>query len=83
MLSTHSEDHDCCTLFLQSRALNQTGKPILFNACEWGLDDPWTWMRPYANAWRSGPDHHDEWNSTASIIELNHDRGAYTGQFRY
>ena len=37
-------------------------------------------MRPYANAWRSGPDHHDKWLSTTLIIELNHARGVYAGQ---
>jgi alpha-galactosidase len=62
-----------------ARALNRTGKRILFNSCEWGVDDPWTWMRPYANAWRSGPDHHDKWLSTTLIIELNHARGVYAG----
>jgi alpha-galactosidase len=62
-----------------SKALNNTGKPIFFNSCEWGQDDPWTWMRPYANAWRSGPDHHDVWSSTSSIIELNNNRGQYAG----
>jgi alpha-galactosidase len=62
-----------------SKALNKTGKPIFFNSCEWGQDDPWTWMRPYANAWRSGPDHHDSWTSTSVVIEFNHNRGQYAG----
>ena len=70
-------------IFLQSKALNQTGKPILFNSCEWGEDDPWTWMRPYANAWRTGPDHHDKWASTGLIIELNDALGDYAGQCTY
>ena len=26
-----------------SKALNDTGRPIHFNMCEWGLDDPWEW----------------------------------------
>lgn len=36
-------------------------------------------MKPYANAWRTGPDHHDKWTSTALIIELNYARGNYAG----
>ena len=64
---------------MQSKALNNTGKPIFFNSCEWGVEDPWTWMRPYANAWRSSPDHHDQWTSTALVIELNANRGQYAG----
>ena len=63
----------------QSKSFNATGKPIFYNSCEWGVEDPWTWMGQYANSWRSGPDHHDEWKSTASIIEHNADLGKYAG----
>lgn len=61
----------------QSKALNSTGKPIFFNACEWGKESPWEWMAAYANSWRSGPDHHDAWSSTSDIIERNADLGKY------
>ncbi len=67
------------TCTFQSKALNATGKPIFFNACEWGVDDPWKWMAQYANSWRTGSDHHDEWRSTAEIIEINADKGKYAG----
>jgi hypothetical protein len=30
-----------------SQALNATGRPIYFLACEWGIDDPWLWMNKY------------------------------------
>ena len=56
-----------------------TGKPIFFNSCEWGVEDPWGWMAQYANSWRSGPDHHDDWKSTSDIIEINSDKGKYAG----
>ena len=36
-------------------------------------------MAQYANSWRTGPDHHDEWHSTAKIIEINADKGKYAG----
>lgn len=62
-----------------SKTLNKTGKPIFFNSCEWGVEDPWEWMVQFANSWRSGPDHHDDWDSTASIIEVNADKGSYAG----
>ena len=65
--------------FFQSKALNKTSKPIFFNACEWGVDKPWEWMGEFANSWRTGPDHHDDWNSTARIIEINADKGKYAG----
>ncbi|XP_064390820.1 uncharacterized protein LOC135338698 [Halichondria panicea] len=60
-----------------SKALNETGKSIFFNSCEWGVEDPWEWMAQYANSWRSGPDHHDDWKSTSQIIEINADKGKY------
>lgn len=25
------------------KALNATGRPILFAMCEWGVADPWLW----------------------------------------
>ena len=70
--NTPSNDKDPHQLYKEfSDALNKTGRPILFNACEWGLDDPWKFMGKIANTWRTGPDHHDEWSSTAPIIEHN------------
>ena len=36
-------------------------------------------MAEYANSWRSGPDHHDDWDSTIKIIEVNADKGKYAG----
>ena len=37
------------------RALNDTGRPIVYSLCEWGVADPWTWApevcAPTASAW--------------------------------
>ena len=33
--------------------LNATGRPIIFDACEWAVDFPSTWMGPVANSWRT------------------------------
>jgi len=52
-------------------ALNQTGRPIFFALCEWGVENPWEWAMPYGNSWRTGGDHHDSWDSTGPIIEHN------------
>eukprot|EP01119_Soliformovum_irregulare_P010620 TRINITY_DN2622_c0_g1_i1.p1 TRINITY_DN2622_c0_g1~~TRINITY_DN2622_c0_g1_i1.p1 ORF type:complete len:412 (-),score=92.41 TRINITY_DN2622_c0_g1_i1:141-1376(-) len=65
-----------------SEALNKTGRPIFFNACEWGFHDPWLWAARDCNSWRSGQDHHDQWDGhpgTATIIEQNADLGKYAG----
>lgn len=64
----------------QSDALNKTGSRIWLNSCEWGVDNPWEWMRKYANSWRTTHDHHDDWGSTARAIEANADLGKYAGK---
>ena len=41
-------------------ALNATGRPILFSACEWAVDFPATWMGSVANSWRCARPHRDQ-----------------------
>lgn len=53
---------------LMSAALNATGRPIHFNMCEWGVDNPWEWGDAIAQSWRSTGDHTGVWSSTKSII---------------
>jgi alpha-galactosidase len=62
-----------------SQSLNKTGRKIFFETCEWGTDDPWQWMRAYANSWRATGDHHDQWSSTASIIDQVASIAQYAG----
>jgi alpha-galactosidase len=64
---------------LMRDALNKTGRPIFFEMCEWGLSEPWTWAAPVANSWRTTDDHHDSWNSTATIIEQQAGLSHYSG----
>jgi len=51
-----------------SKGLNATGKPILFNSCEWGLDAPWEWAGDWMQSWRATGDHTATWGSTAANI---------------
>mmetsp|Transcript_71589 Transcript_71589/g.125298 ORF Transcript_71589/g.125298 Transcript_71589/m.125298 type:complete len:623 (-) Transcript_71589:83-1951(-) len=51
-----------------SKALNRTGRPIHFNMCEWGINDPWKWGPDLAQSWRMGPDHVPTWESTKKTI---------------
>lgn len=44
-----------------SKALNNTGHPMFFAICEWGLYNPWEWAPAIANSWRVGPDHLPLW----------------------
>lgn len=39
-----------------SRALNSTGRPILYSMCNWGEDGTWNWATEIANSWRMSGD---------------------------
>lgn len=51
------------------QAVNKSGRPILINLCEWGVDEPWTWASQTGNSWRVSADHTDVWTSTDSVIQ--------------
>ncbi|KAL1874027.1 hypothetical protein VTK73DRAFT_581 [Phialemonium thermophilum] len=35
-----------------SKALNKTGRPMLYSMCNWGVDGPWNFAPTIANSWR-------------------------------
>ncbi|EGN56390.1 Alpha-galactosidase [Hallella multisaccharivorax DSM 17128] len=41
---------------LMSDALRTAGRPIYFNLCEWGRNQPWHWARDMAHSWRTTGD---------------------------
>ncbi|KAI0361839.1 alpha-galactosidase [Trametes cingulata] len=45
-----------------SRALNATGRPILYSMCNWGEDGPWNFAVDIANSWRISGDIHDDFD---------------------
>jgi len=46
-----------------SRALLDTGRPIVFSMCEWGTAKPWLWAKGIGNLWRATGDISDKWSS--------------------
>jgi hypothetical protein len=50
-------------------ALNATGRPIFFAACEWAVDFPSTWMRPVANTWRTTYDIQNYWECVTPHVD--------------
>ncbi len=42
-------------------ALNATGRPMVFMACEWAVDFPATFMAPVAHSWRATYDIQNYW----------------------
>lgn len=45
-----------------SRALNATGRPILYSMCNWGEDGPWNFASTIANSWRISGDIADQFD---------------------
>jgi len=58
----------------------QLADQCFFEMCEWGVDDPWKWGANVSNAWRATGDHHDNWGSTAGIINNMAGLSSYAGE---
>lgn len=41
---------------LMRDALHQAGRPIVFNICEWGDNNPWLWAKDVGHSWRISGD---------------------------
>jgi hypothetical protein len=50
-------------------ALNATGRPIFFAACEWAVDFPSTWMAPVSNSWRTTYDIQNKWECVMRHVD--------------
>ncbi|XP_039040207.1 alpha-galactosidase-like [Hibiscus syriacus] len=62
-----------------SKALMESGRPILFSLCEWGQEDPATWAPSIGNSWRSTGDIGDNWDSMTGIADQNDQWASYAG----
>ena len=52
-----------------AQALRASGRDILFSACNWGVQEPWSWMRSVgAHMYRSTGDIVDNFASTSHIM---------------
>ncbi|HKT05467.1 MAG TPA: cellulose binding domain-containing protein [Rugosimonospora sp.] len=60
-------------------ALLATGRPILYNLCEWGQDAVWTWGAGVGNSWRDTGDISANWGSVMSILDSQVGLAAYSG----
>ncbi len=65
------ETGDCRARYqTMSMALKATGRDILFSACNWGMHDPWKWMRSVgAHMYRSTGDIMDNYISFTDIFK--------------
>lgn len=63
------ENGDCKMRYqTMSMALKASGREILFSACNWGVEEPWKWMRSIgAHMYRSTGDINDNFRSFTDI----------------
>lgn len=65
-----------------SLALKNSGRDILFSACNWGEDNVHTWIRSSgAHMYRSTGDIQDNWESVKKLATSQLDKASYTGSF--
>ena len=55
------------------RALNSTGRPILYSICNWGDSDTVSWAPEMGNSWRTTDDIWLQWASIERIFFSNND----------
>lgn len=53
-------------------AIAQSGRPIVFSICNWGVKAPWTWGPHTGNLWRTTGDIRDNYDSM-SVIGFSQD----------
>lgn len=54
-------------------------KPILFNICQWGRNEVWTWGGDYGHSWRIEGDNWGDWLSVLRIGARAGDISGYSG----
>jgi alpha-galactosidase len=58
-----TEGLDAKTVYARmSRAIQLTGRPMVFSLCEWGDNQPWLWAAKVGNLWRTTGDGKDCWD---------------------
>jgi alpha-galactosidase len=64
----HSEGLDPVVQYAKFRdALAQSGRPIFFSICNWGVKAPWRWGPTTGNSWRTTGDISDSYESMSLI----------------
>jgi alpha-galactosidase len=61
------------------RAIDETGRAMVYSICEWGQSQPWEWATGVGHLWRTTGDITDNWSSVRSIIAQNVPLAQYAG----
>ncbi|GHO43513.1 alpha-galactosidase D [Ktedonospora formicarum] len=68
------------TQYIKMRdALAQTGRPIVFSICNWGVNSPWAWGPATGNLWRTTGDISNNWNSMLSNLDSSSQHASAAG----
>ena len=63
-----------------SKALQATGRPIVFSLCQYGWDSPWEWAPALGgNSWRTTDDINAHWDRIYAILSQQEGLQAYAG----
>jgi alpha-galactosidase len=60
-------------------AIAQSGRPIVFSICNWGVKAPWTWGPHTGNLWRTTGDISDTYDSMSLIGFTQNGLGKFAG----
>lgn len=52
---------------------------IIFNACEWGSNNPWLWASDVSHYWRTTYDIKEFWDRIMYVYEINVELDEYAG----
>ena len=77
------QNHDGKTLYRRMGiALANSGRDIVFSACQWGTDSVYDWIGSSgAHLFRSTGDINDSWNSIRDIAHSQLDKQAFSGAY--
>ena len=65
--------------FIFSKALEDSGRNILYSLCEWGRENPAVWAADISNSWRVTLDIRDDWNSIVTRANIDAPLWRYAG----
>jgi len=64
-------------------AIDRTGRPMVFNICNWGEQSPWEWAPDISQLWRTTGDINDSWAAMIGNFDLSSRHAAVAGPGRW
>lgn len=64
-------------------AINNTGRPIIYQICDWGIDFPSAWAPALGNSWRIGNDIIPAWRTIYRIVNQAVPQTSFAGPHQW